>query len=991
MDVSYLKQFVCITDDVKYLSSRPSSSNYHEGTLTDLHSTYSSNWSITDVLASENTATSATKPKESGTSATKPEESATDTTQPEESVTSSTKPAFLTTMDSSTTTDSPLELVTRDFRLKRSANGKTNVFEICNKADFMCCFIGNSGSALQEITAILVSEIDSGSSAFSSLINSYIGIDISTLKLTTSIQLEGILVVSSVSVSKQKITELNINPLASHCGGIKQGLTAIVSINLASKSSTIFEIYWDETIKTRVCSGGLSLPSPIPFITSFFPLKLPSLNSLLSVLNKLRITVPEPTDLRYLIGDKVVVFDFLVDKVLDLIPSLAQVSLTNFQVKVPLQDISLPSLTALSSWNLGSFSWQGVSFSVRDYIPQVKWTAQILNIADFLSNLKLSFLPKPLLVPLKAANFLDFDIDNPSISLTFSDFPSTFRLQLQGLAIFNGWSIETEGLVSRVTSNYALALGIVAKDVSLADLLTTLFGLKLLNLIPFFKTSFTIGIVVSDVNIPDLTFDNELLSKVSTIPGVSLVAPFKLPSTCDIDLLCKFAKQVLPDGLILTGDISSLDKLVLTVPIGDISFGLKLKKVSLEFKLDGPFSLIPQHTIGMSAELELDIFGKKFQFKGSIRQGQVRLELEMKMIGWWTPLPFLSLGDGLLGLGVNPPSLLPTLIQIELDIKIGIIGNGKEIRTTVAMRLDLQNPVKNYYYGHISKFTLSALLNAFDVSLPIPPIIGDMGFPNGLHVSFSSSPLPIRILRSDNNIIIPTGYSFSGTLNFLGLQMFAKISLTPLSYPIEACLESKIILPLGLVELSRSSSNRNAGPCLKATIDFTSDLNIDVCLNGYISLFRGALTKEIKLVITENKIEAQFSAKLFQYNLNIILTGAYGNLLATKFRVAAHVTTDILGRIGRGVKDILRSAGDKANSVVNGLQSTLDAAKAVFDKANSFLSARQNDLHNAERKLAGPKRVLDSAQRKVDGLCKIRSCSSGKYFNSQYLYTLSCF
>ena len=412
MDVSYLKQFVCITDGVKYLSSRPSSSNYHEGTLTDLHSTYSSNWSITDVLASENTATSATKPKESGTSATKPEESAT----------SATKPAFLTTMDSSTTTDSPLELVTRDFRLKKSANGKTNLFEICNKADFMCCFIGNSGSALQEITAILVSEIDSGSSAFSSLINSYIGIDISTLKLTTSIQLEGILVVSSVSVSKQKITELNINPLASQCGGIKQGLTAIVSINLTSKSSTIFEIYWDETIKTRVCSGGLSLLSPIPFITSFFPSKLPSLNSLLSVLKKLRITIPEPTDLRYLIGDKVVVFDFLVDKVLDLIPSLAQVSLTNFQVKVPLQDISLPSLTALTSWNLGSFSWQGVSFSVRDYIPQVKWTAQILNIADFLSNLKLSFLPKPLLVPLKAANFLDFDIDNPSISLTFLAF-----------------------------------------------------------------------------------------------------------------------------------------------------------------------------------------------------------------------------------------------------------------------------------------------------------------------------------------------------------------------------------------------------------------------------------------------------------------------------------------------------------------------------------------------------------------------------------------
>ena len=881
-------------------------------------------------------------------------------------------------------------------------------------------FLENSLSARPEIIAMLVSEIDSSSSAFTSLINNYIGIDISTLKLKQPIQLEGILVVSSVSFSQQDITGMKIHRLASWCGEIKQGLTAIVSINLSSNSKTLFQIYWGNTIKTRLCARGISSVTPISFITSFHPSQLPSFQSLFFVLRNVGITIPRPTSLRYLVSEKNVVFDFHVHQKLTLIPKLTQVCLTNFQVKVPVQNISFPSVTALVDWNLGSFRWSGVSFTIKDSILQVKWTGQTLNIGDFVSNLGLSFRRNSFLSQLKDAHFLNFDIKNPSVSLTYSNYPATFSLHVRGSATINGWRVKTESLVQQVRSNYTLALGIVVKNVSVANLLRTLFGIKLSNSTTFLQNRSTIGMVVSSVALSNLTFDNKVLSKVHTTSGLSLIVLLKLPSSRGINLLCKLAKLAPTSELILTSDVSSINNLVLSAHIGDIPFGLELNRseyrksqTALHKRLEmltvsqiypSSTSLIKrsdlresrvrrslsslllkqsflnfrlgsrQHNVDVSAELDLNVMGEKLQFRGTVRQAGIRLELEMRMIKWWKKafyLPFLSLGNGLLAFDFYPSSTITTL-QLKADIKIGNIGNGRKIQATVDMRLDFANPSKNYFYGHISKFTLGVLLNAFDVNVRLPRIISDMGFSRGMQISYTSS---LYQIRSSSNNIIPPGCSFSGSLNFLGLRMFSKIAIQPLSYFVEGCLDSKIEIPFGLVAIYKSSSNRYSGPCLKASIDFTRGLDIDVSLEGYISLLGGLITTEIKLIITESKIEAKFSANLFLFNLNIVLKGSYGNLLSTRLQMAAHVTIDILRRIGRAVTGLLRSAADKATSVVDGLQRKLDDAKAYLDKVNNFLSARQRDVDYARRKLEGPKRALQRAKQKVDSLCRIRSCS----------------
>ena len=723
--------------------------------------------------------------------------------------------------------------------------------------------------------------------------------------------------------------------------------------------------------------------SPIPFIKSFFPLNLPNFQLLVNFLIKLGISKFELANIGFQINGNLAL-DFNADLVLSLEPWLAQVTLPNFQVQIPIRGISIPKFTALVDWKLGSFRLQGISFIVKGSIPQLKWFAPTLNIGDFLLNLKLSLLPLPLLPTLRA-HFLDIGFKNLSITLTFPEFPSKFDLRLKGLAFFNNLCVQTEGLVRKVKSGYAFALGVVVKDTSVAELLSKLFNIKLLESVPFFKSRFTVGIIVSNVAITNVQFEYKLLNQLRVISGLSLIAPFKLPSDCAVNPLCEFAKLALKGDLVLTTYVGSLEQIVLTVPLKDIflPLGLTLTQVSLVYKVDGPNSATPQNSIGISAELEIVIIDARLRFKGSIRQAVNRVEFDMKTTEWWEKafsVPFLSIGNGLLELGYDPKIQSVTLLRIIADVKIGKVNNGKEIRGRIDLRLDFETSNRQYFCGNVSKFTWGSLLNAFDVTLPLPQIITDIGFRDGFQVSYSSYSTPVYIsqIPNGNNKIIPPGFSFSGKMNYLGLEFSLNVTITPNCLLLEACTARPIEIPFGLIRICRSTIRQDEGPCLKLKLCFNGNSDYKVVLEGHISLFGGTLKRPINITIANNEIKTEFTDKLYGFNLKIEITGAYGNLAESKFDVTVHVTTDILQNIGREITDKIRSAASKATGAVNVLRNKLNKARAAFDAANGFLSARQRDLDSAQRVFDNAKRVFDVAQRKVNSLCSIRSCSQRK-------------
>ena len=57
-----------------------------------------------------------------------------------------------------------------------------------------------------------------------------------------------------------------------------------------------------------------------------------------------------------------------------------------------------------------------------------------------------------------------------------------------------------------------------------------------------------------------------------------------------------------------------------------------------------------------------------------------------------------------------------------------------------AVGIDVVNPTNNYFYAEVNKFTITAIAEAFELNVQLPKALMDTGFPDGVLVSFSSSP-----------------------------------------------------------------------------------------------------------------------------------------------------------------------------------------------------------------------------------------------------------
>ena len=81
-------------------------------------------------------------------------------------------------------------------------------------------------------------------------------------------------------------------------------------------------------------------------------------------------------------------------------------------------------------------------------------------------------------------------------------------------------------------------------------------------------------------------------------------------------------------------------------------------------------------------------------------------------------------------------------LQLGTPTAAGTKGtdSGKRITAMAAVGIDVVNPTNNYFYAEVNKFTITAIVEAFELSVKLPKALMDTGFPDGVLVSFSSSP-----------------------------------------------------------------------------------------------------------------------------------------------------------------------------------------------------------------------------------------------------------
>ena len=70
----------------------------------------------------------------------------------------------------------------------------------------------------------------------------------------------------------------------------------------------------------------------------------------------------------------------------------------------------------------------------------------------------------------------------------------------------------------------------------------------------------------------------------------------------------------------------------------------------------------------------------------------------------------------------------------------GKINSGKEIKGKLYLGLNPSNPMKNYFYTNINKFTAAKIAEAFDYDLSMPKVLAESGFPEGVVASFTADP-----------------------------------------------------------------------------------------------------------------------------------------------------------------------------------------------------------------------------------------------------------
>ena len=98
---------------------------------------------------------------------------------------------------------------------------------------------------------------------------------------------------------------------------------------------------------------------------------------------------------------------------------------------------------------------------------------------------------------------------------------------------------------------------------------------------------------------------------------------------------------------------------------------------------------------------------------------------------------------------INDSFLLNKAFEGELQLGVSAPAAEKpqrretasnKITSKAALGVDAVNPTNNYFYAEVNKFTLSAIAEAFELNIKLPKALMETGFPDGVIVSFTTSP-----------------------------------------------------------------------------------------------------------------------------------------------------------------------------------------------------------------------------------------------------------
>ena len=650
--------------------------------------------------------------------------------------------------------------------------------------------------------------------------------------------------------------------------------------------------------------------------------------------------------------------------------------ITFYEKLLSVRDIKLKLFATLSSPRTLSAEASGIialgktDFAVniqRDPIT-TKYALTVetekLSISRIVSAIGATFLPEDLTKIL--GKIFQFDILNLKIVYPFGATPQ--QIQISGTPqIFGLKTVHITAVAFKYSGKIRLIQKYDFGSFNMADMIKKLVGVSM-HSFKILDQNVKIKFLLSPSTIKGVKLTLPEFKGYSLNQGITISAPLDWPEDCSSDAFCNVCNTLLGGAkLSLEGTIASATSFILTATIGDLKLGggVVLLHSGLQF-IGGT-----NPSTGIVGSIEM----KKpaITLTAAIRLTVGGVKLEGSMSGCWNNAlgnPYLTICNFYLSMTIIPTPLPISGLEFGGRIEVGKKSCGHVLTAEGYVGINVVNPSENYFYADVGPVTFQKFFDAFCINVKLPKPLGDSGFPNGFKTSFSLLGRELPHAR----IIIPSGYTFRGTINFLGLEAYANIYLQ-----LPARINAEIRLPpltIGSVlKMYKSSTDTKAGPYFN--VDITTKRPPKVEASGFVKVF--GISVETKLLITSSKYQLEITGKFLKlFEARLIVAAQYSKSITKgSFLVEGWFKNDLFDKIAKMVRDALTKSANEADRHIKNAQNKINAEKAKFDSANAKLGSAKRKVDDANRAFDAAIGKVNNARRKLDGVCSYKSCGSG--------------
>ena len=594
-----------------------------------------------------------------------------------------------------------------------------------------------------------------------------------------------------------------------------------------------------------------------------------------------------------------------------------------------------------------------------------------IPVSDFIKKFRATFLPKAFQRTLE--EYAKFDIVDAKLSLQFGTSDDN-NLSISGTPVISGFKSKVSAIIVRSNGKFYFIGGFQFQKVNLIKLMTKIMGREIEEN-AILNQELDTTVVISSIRYNGKLFD------MAINRGVSVSLTLQWPQNCAKDYFCNFAKQQLKkDRLTLQGTVESTKSFQLSAEVStegvDLGAGIILKNAYLQVRVG------KETAVGVEGNIYLK--KQRINMSAGIRVGTDGVVLEGNTYGckrkafgvYW-----LTICDFHLKVALQPTETIVGALEIGATVKLGHPSCLRTpIEATGHVGVDELNPKDNdYYYVKLNKVTMEKLLRAFCVRYKLPSALAESGFPKGFFSSFS--PLS-KTLPSGTSI--PPGFRLKGTINILGKVARADIDINPKSYYIKMDIElPPLNIGNGLLKMYASKKDNSNGPLLKARLSWKYLPRIFA--KGFVSVL--GIELETYLHVTSTKFVYKISGKILSlFNAHLWIFASYTDIESAKFKVKGYFRNDFFRHVNSKIHGALRSSSKEAEKAVEDAKSKRNVAYNAFEKAKDKLTAAQEKLSGYDAAVDRAVTQVSKWQKKVDSLCSLRKCHSGKI-----LYTTLCY